>query len=61
MYEVTYVDTRTMERKNIKLISIESVRIITSTLDTNRARYEHVEVRRIQPRRVRELVIIFEK
>jgi hypothetical protein len=61
MYLVTWIDPKTREPRKMKVSTLSSVRQIVNTLKAYNGDYFPVESTYVAPRRVRELVIVFEK
>jgi hypothetical protein len=59
MYEITWRDRSTDLDRSIKVSTARSVREVTSTLQRS-TRYDSIKVTYRAPRRVREVVIVFE-
>lgn len=59
MYRIEWRDRNTGDKKHLKLHTIKAARITLDTLQADR-RFCEVTLTRVQPTRVRELVIVFQ-
>jgi hypothetical protein len=61
MYLVTWTDPKTHEPRKMQVSTLNAVRQIVNTLKVYNGDYFPVDSTYIAPRRLRELVIVFEK
>lgn len=61
MWLITWFDNREQVAKSLQVHTAKSVSIVTQSLGDMPGRYVHVQVTRLAPRRLREVVIVFER